>query len=62
MELPIYEDESEAHFTTEVVQLSGDTAFKICELLGLDPNKVNAILIEADGQNGYETVTIKRLK
>ena len=42
----------------EIVQRPIDekTAYAICELLGLDPNKTNKILVEADGTLNGELI------
>jgi len=53
----------------EIVQsiIAPEMAYKICELLGLDPNKVNAITLEASGtfqgkDNVSDVLTVKRIK
>jgi hypothetical protein len=51
----------------ELVQsvLDDDITFKICDLLGLDPYKVNAITIEAEGMfqgKKHNVLTVKRIK
>jgi hypothetical protein len=45
--------------------LDDDITFKICDLLGLDPYKVNAITIEAEGMfqgKKHNVLTVKRIK
>lgn len=52
----------------EIVQtlIEFDLCAKVCELLGLDPDKTNAITIDADGRlNGASVgcvLTVKRIK
>jgi hypothetical protein len=56
-----------SYYETISTPLDTEIAVKICELLDLDPNEINALTIECDGSiNGkriYDTVlTVKRVK
>jgi hypothetical protein len=43
---PVIEN-TDSPYQTDTREISDELAFKVCELLGLDPDKINALTIEA---------------